>query len=103
MVRGWFIGDFTPSVVTSEEFEVAIQKYSAGDKEPLHHHKVAVEVTVILNGSARMFDKIWSDGDIITIEPGEATAFEALTEVTTVVVKFPSASRDKYLGYPPVC
>lgn len=98
MVRGWFVGDFTPSVVKTKEFEVAIQRYSAGDKEALHHHRIATEITVVLAGTARMFDKVWSDGDIITIQPGEATAFEALTDVTTVVVKLPSVSGDKHLG-----
>lgn len=101
MVRGWFVGNFKPSVIETKEFEVAIQRYSAGDKEPLHHHRIATEITVVLSGTARMFDAIWSDGDIITIQPGETTAFEALTDVTTVVVKLPSASKDKYLGYLP--
>jgi len=98
MVRGWFVGAFTPSVLNTKDFEVAIQRYSAGDKEPLHHHRIATEVTVVLAGRARMFGRDWSDGDIITIKPGEATAFEALTDVTTVVVKSPSAEGDKYLG-----
>ena len=98
MVRGWFVGDFAPSVLNTGDFEVAIQRYSAGDKEPLHHHRIATEITVVLAGRARMFGRDWSDGDIITIKPGEATAFEALTDVTTVVVKSPSAKGDKYLG-----
>jgi quercetin dioxygenase-like cupin family protein len=100
MVRGWFVGDFSPAVARSTGCEVAIQRYAAGDREPLHHHKVATEITVVLSGQARMFDRVWSDGDIITIAPGEATAFEALTDVTTVVVKLPSVAGDKYLGAP---
>lgn len=32
------------------------------------------------------------------IEPGEATAFEALTDVVNVVVNLPSAKDDKFLG-----
>ena len=35
-------------------------------------------------------------GDIVLIEPGEDTDFEALTDVTTVVVKTPSVAGDKY-------
>lgn len=98
MIRGWFVGNFSPVVARSENCEVAIQRYKAGDKEPLHHHKVATEITVVLSGRAVMFGRTWEDGDIITIEPGEATAFEALTDVTTVVVKLPSVVGDKYLG-----
>jgi hypothetical protein len=36
-------------------------------------------------------------GDIVMLEPGEPTDFEALTDVTTVVVKMPSVIGDKYL------
>lgn len=98
MVRGWFVGNFEPSVQKTDQFEVAIQRYVAGDKESLHHHKVATEITVILNGRVVMFGNEYSDGDIITIAPGESTSFEALTDVTTVVVKFPCVPGDKYLG-----
>jgi hypothetical protein len=32
------------------------------------------------------------------IEPGEAADFEVLEDVTTVVVKYPGAQNDKYMG-----
>ena len=34
MVRGWFVGDFTPSVVRTAAVEVAIQTYGQGHAEP---------------------------------------------------------------------
>ena len=37
-----------------------------------------------------------SAGDIIVLEPGEATDFRALEKTTTVVVKMPSVLGDKY-------
>lgn len=98
MVRGWFVGDFSPAALKTDACEVAIQRFKAGDIENLHHHKVAHEITVILSGRAVMFGKTLSDGDIVVIEPGEATSFEALTDVTTVVVKLPSVLGDKYEG-----
>lgn len=98
MTRGWFVGNFSPTVVSSENCEVAIQRFKAGDKEAIHHHRVATEVTVILSGQAIMFGRPCNDGDIITIAPGEATSFEAITDVTTVVVKLPSVAGDKYPG-----
>lgn len=98
MVRGWFVGNFSPAALKTDACEVAIQHFRAGDHEKLHHHKVAHEITVILSGRAIMFGKTFADGDIIVIEPGEATSFEALTDVTTVVVKLPSVLGDKYDG-----
>lgn len=98
MVKGWFVGNFSPVAFRSQDSEVAIKYYTAGDKEATHYHKRATEVTVIVSGIARMLGREWSDGDIITIEPFEATSFEALTDVTTVVVKYPSAPNDKYMA-----
>lgn len=96
MTRGWFVGDFEPSVIRSSEAEVGVKTYRQGDTEARHVHRVAAEVTVILNGQARMNDRVLSSGDIVVLEPGVATDFEALTDLITVVVKLPSVMGDKY-------
>ena len=36
-------------------------------------------------------------GDIIIMEPGDVTDFEALEDTVNVVVKIPGANDDKYL------
>ena len=59
--------------------------------------KIATEITLVLEGQVKMFDQVWNEGDIISIEPNEATAFEALEDTITVVVKIPGALDDKYL------
>lgn len=96
MTKGWFVGDFSPAVLRTDAAEVAVKIYESGTVEQRHLHKVAQEVTLILNGRARMNDTIYESGDIVLIEPGEDTDFEALTDVTTVVVKLPSVAGDKY-------
>ena len=45
-----------------------------------------------------MFERVFGAGEIIVAEPGDATAFEALSDCTIVVVKTPSVSGDKYLA-----
>ena len=97
MVRGWFVGDFEPNVVKTKDFEVGIKTYKAGDYEEEHFHKIGTEITVILDGEARMKGSVYKHGDIITIPPMESTDFEALTDVKTVVVKIPSARNDKFI------
>lgn len=97
MVKGWFVGDFSPTVIQTTDCEVAIKEYKAGDHESAHYHKVATELTAIVSGQVRMLGREWGAGDIITIEPGEPTDFLALTDVVTVVVKVPSVKGDKYL------
>lgn len=96
MMRGWFVGDFEPNVVRTKEVEVGVKRYSKGDAEGRHVHKLASEITLILDGQARMNDRVLSSGDIVLLEPGIDTDFEALTDVTTVVVKLPSVMGDKY-------
>jgi quercetin dioxygenase-like cupin family protein len=98
MFKGWFVGDFSPVAFRTPGVEVGVKSYAAGNCEDEHHHKVATELTLIISGEVRMLGRTWSAGDIITIEPGEATSFEALTDTVTVVVKLPSVTGDKYLG-----
>jgi|TARA_B100001094_G_scaffold324892_1_gene378273 hypothetical protein len=97
MIGGWFIGDFDPSVWKTSAFEVAVKEYKAGDKEPKHLHKIAVEFTVIVRGKVLMNGVEHGEGDIIRIDTGKATDFEALEDTITVVVKRPSVAGDKYI------
>ena len=97
MIKGWFVGSFSPSVFATNDCEVAIKKYTAGMYEPPHFHKIATEITAVIGGTVKMAGKTWEDGDIILLEPGTVTDFEAVTDVTTVVVKVPGSIDDKYL------
>ncbi len=96
MIGGWFIGNFTPSLFKTNDVEVAVKKYKKGDKEKPHYHKIATEFTLVLDGRVRMSGQEFSNGDIIKINPFDITDFEALTDVSTVVVKLPGANNDKY-------
>lgn len=101
MVKGWFVGNFEPSLFKTDACEVGVKHYKAGESEALHHHRVATEITCVISGRVRMCGKEWGPGDIIVLHPSDATAFEALTDACNVVVKLPGASNDKYLGEPP--
>ena len=98
MVKGWFVGNFEPSLIPTNDVEVAVKSYKKGDSEDMHYHKIATEITVIVSGKVKMNDIIYRQGDIITIEPNESTDFEALEDTVCTVVKYPGASNDKYLG-----
>lgn len=97
MTNGWFIGNFEPSLLKTNDVEVAVKEYKKGDKEAAHYHKIATEVTVITKGRVKMFDQEWGEGDIIVCEPGDVTSFEALEDAQNVVVKIPGANNDKYI------
>lgn len=97
MKGGWFIGNFEPSLFKTNDCEVAVKKYEAGDKEGKHYHKIATEYTVIVKGKVRMFNKEYSAGQIVVVEPGDITDFFALEDTINVVVKIPGANNDKYI------
>lgn len=95
--RGWMVGGFEGAFYSTTDVEVAVQRFSKGDKEASHCHKIATEITTIVSGKARMNDIILNEGDILKISPGEYTDFEALEDTVTTVVKHPGALNDKYL------
>ena len=100
MVKGWFVGSFEPSLIKTNDVEVAVKAYKKGDYEDNHYHKIATEITVVISGKVKMNNIIYSKGEIITIEPNEYTDFEALEDTVCTVVKYPGALNDKYLGEP---
>ncbi len=96
MVKGWFIGPFQPTLMHSDHFECAVKRYSAGDRERSHVHRVATEFTVIVEGRVKMNGVELGKDTIVEVQPGEAADFEALVDTVTFVVKVPAVPGDKY-------
>lgn len=98
MIKGWFVGNFEPTLLRTNDVEVAVKSYNKGDYEEEHYHKIATELTVIIKGRVKMNGIEYKEGDIIVMEPNEATDFECLEDGTqNVVVKIPGANNDKYI------
>lgn len=93
--RGWFIGDFSPTLFKTKDFEVAVKFYKKGDQEAAHVHKIAHEYTIVGSGQFRMNKIELQAGDIIELAPGDVADFECLQDGQTFVVKVPSAPDDK--------
>ena len=96
MIKGWFVGNFEPTVYKTSDVEVGIKHYQSGDYEKSHHHRVATEITVVQKGIVEMNGVQYVDGSIIKLDPFVSTDFKAITDVTTIVVKIPGANDDKY-------
>lgn len=96
MIKGWFVGNFEPSLYKTNNVEVAIKRYKAGNYEEAHYHKIATEITVIISGLVEMGGNIYRNGDIVIIEPNEMVDFLAINDSVTAVVKIPGANNDKY-------
>ena len=97
MTKGWFVGDFEPSILKTKNCEVGVKSYKKGTLESAHYHKKAQEITVIIQGIARINSTILKTGDIILIKENEIAEFEAIEDVVTVVYKSKSIPNDKYI------
>jgi hypothetical protein len=96
MRAGWFVGDFEPSCLKLNAFEIACKRYRAGDTESRHVHKVATEITLVVAGRVRMNGVEFVEGDIVMLDSGEPTDFHSCDDTITVVLKLPSIVGDKY-------
>lgn len=96
MFRGWFIGNFEPAVLKTDQFEVGILFHPKGEKWPKHYHKEAVEINVLMSGKMIINNQLIGPGNIFLLEKNEIAEPEFLEDCTIVCVKTPSVPGDKY-------
>lgn len=97
MLNGWFVGNFTPTALSTSVVEVGVKTYRAGDSDPPHVHRIATELTLVISGEVDMNGRRLVEGDIASLAPGEPSAFTAITDAMVVAVKMPSVAGDKHL------
>jgi len=95
-VKGWFVGNFEPSLYKTNDVEVAYKSYKAGDKEAKHYHKIATEITIITSGIVKMNGNEYHRGDVIIMNPNDVADFSVIEDAENIVVKIPGANDDKY-------
>ena len=96
MHRGWFIGDFLPSVFKTNLFEVGILKHKKGENWPEHYHSEATEYNVLLDGSMSVNGNFIHAGEIFILEKEESCKPIFFEDCTLVCVKVPSIPGDKF-------
>ena len=96
MIKGWFVGNITPTAYKTNDCEVAYKTYKKGEYHKKHFHKIATEITVITKGKCKINNEIYSKDDILIINQNEITDCDILEDMETVVVKIPGANDDKY-------
>jgi len=96
MFRGWFIGDFEPSVLKTKNFEVGVLIHKKGELWPKHFHKEAVEYNCLLDGKMMVHGKIIEPGTIFIFDKTEIADPVFLEDCRVLVVKTPSVIGDKY-------
>ena len=93
--NGWLLGNFSPALIQTNDFEVCVKSFKVGDCEASHYQVIATEITVVLSGKVRMGEVLLTEDEILVVEPGEVIDFEALTDCKVLGIKFPSLPDDK--------
>lgn len=92
--KGWFIGNFEPTMLKTSEFEVSLQTHFKGDVPEKHYQKICTEYNLVINGSLIANGVKLRSGDIFVFEPGEVTVVEFLEDSNIVCIKAPSLGID---------
>lgn len=95
-VNGWFIGNFSPTLLKTENFEVAHHFYPKGFKGTKHTHKIGTEYNYIISGNLIVSGKMLDAGDIFVYEPNDVSDVVFLENTNLIIVKTPSIPGDKY-------
>jgi len=95
-IRGWFIGDFKPTVLRTKDFEVGVLTHKKDEKWPAHYHKQSIEYNVLVSGKMIVQGKELNSGDIFVFDKGEIADPVFVEECTIVCVKVPSIPSDKF-------
>lgn len=97
MQGGWFIGNFSPAVLKTDQFEVAYKYHKKGDYWEIHYHAQAIEVNYLIKGKMQISGKTLHQGDIFLIEKNEVSDPIFFEDCELIVVKVPSVINDKII------
>lgn len=95
-VRGWFIGNFEPSLLKTSDFEVGLLTHKQGEQWPSHYHKESIEYNILISGKMVVQGKELNNGDVFVFEKEEIADPVFLEDCTVVCVKVPSIPSDKF-------
>lgn len=95
--RGWFIGNFLPSIIKTSDFEIAKLHHYKDEKWPFHYHKEADEYNVLLKGTMLLNGQMISANTIFIIHKNEIACPFFLEDCHVLCIKAPSSPKDKYI------
>jgi dTDP-glucose pyrophosphorylase len=97
MFRGWYIGNFEPTVYKTKDFEVGYLLHKKGEIWPVHYHKYTTEVNLLTKGKMILNDLELNENDIFVINKGEIACPIFLEYCYIICIKIPSVPGDKII------
>jgi len=91
MKLGWFIGPFEPNTMYTDQVEVGVKEFEAGEQHDTHYHEDSIEINYLIEGEMVVQGMDLYPGDIFTLHPYEVSNARFKTAVKIVVVRLPKA------------
>jgi len=95
--RGWFIGNFEPSLLKTEDFEAGFLFHPKGEHWPDHYHKLGTEYNLLVKGKMEIFGETINEGEIFVIDPYEVAIPNFIEDCYIFCIKSPGKKGDKYI------
>lgn len=95
--NGWFYGNFEPTTHPSEDTEVGLLTFKAGEVGDRHYHTKSKEINLVVSGKVWMNGVVLDAGAIFEFDPFEVSNVEFLEDTVLVVIKTPAHANDKVL------
>lgn len=96
-VRGWLVGDFTPSIQRETDYEVAYLSHNKGERWGYHYHKKAKEVNILISGKMLLNNIEICSGEMFIIDNNVIACPIFLEDCKVLCIKLPSVPGDKYI------
>ena len=95
MKRGWLVGNFEPSILKTDVFEVAYMRHKKGEYWPPHVHNEISEYNVLIHGKMKMNNELIEEGNVFIIPKGMLSRATFLEDCEVLCIKVPSVPSDK--------
>jgi len=97
MFRGWFVGNFEPSVFKHSGVEIGYLLHKKGEKWQTHYHNNLVEVNLLVEGKMILNDIEINKNEIFVIDKKVLACPIFLEDCRIMCIKIPSMVGDKII------
>lgn len=97
MFRGWFLGNFEPSVLKHTGLEIGYLLHKKGEKWQTHYHNNIIEVNLLIEGKMILNDIEINKNQIFVIDKKVLACPIFLEDCRIICIKIPSMVGDKII------
>jgi hypothetical protein len=95
--RGWFIGDFEPSLERLKTFEACYTSHKRDETSDPHYHTSSTEINLVISGKLLVNGKLLEEGGIFIYDKNEVSDVQFVEDTKLLIIRIPSAPNDKVI------